>query len=91
MKKIFAPFSIGIGLLAGLLAKKVFTAIWGVIDDEQAPDPKYREIDYRKLVPALILEGMVVRLIRGFVDHGLRHAFARATGGWPGDERPEPE
>jgi hypothetical protein len=30
-------------------------------------------------------------LIRGLVDHGSRQAFARATGSWPGEERPEPE
>lgn len=91
MKAIFTPFSIGIGLLAGVLAKKVVAAIWGVVDDEQAPDPKYREIDYAKLVAALMLEGAVVRLIRGFVEHGLRQAFARTTGSWPGDERPGAE
>ncbi len=91
MKVIFTPFSIGIGLLAGMLARKVFDALWGVVDDEEAPNPKYREISYVKLVPALLVEGAVVRLVRGFVDHGLRHGFARTTGSWPGEERPEPE
>jgi uncharacterized protein DUF4235 len=91
MKAIFTPFSIGIGLVAGMLARKVFDALWGVFDDEEAPNPKYREIDYVKLVPALLVEGAVVRLVRGFVDHGLRHGFARTTGSWPGEERPEPE
>lgn len=91
MKAIFTPFSIGIGLLAGILARKVFEALWGVFDNESAPDPKHREIDYPKLIAALAVEGAIVRLIRGFVDHGLRHGFARTTGSWPGDERPEPE
>lgn len=91
MKLIFTPFSIGIGLLAGILARKVFDALWGVVDDEEAPNPKYRDINYAKLVPALLVEGAVVRLIRGFVDHGLRHGFARTTGSWPGEEQPEPE
>ncbi len=91
MKAIFTPFSIGIGLLAGILARKVFDALWSAIDDEEAPNPKFREINYGKLVPALLLQGAVLRLVRGFVDHGLRHGFARATGSWPGEERPEPE
>lgn len=91
MKAIFTPISIGIGLLAGILARKLFDALWGVIDNEEAPDPKYREISYGKLVPALLLQGAVLRLVRGFVDHGLRHGFACATGSWPGEERPEPE
>ena len=91
MKAIFTPISIGIGLAAGILARKLFDALWGVIDDEDAPDPKYREINYGKLVPALLLQGAILRVVRGFVDHGLRHGFARATGSWPGEERPEPE
>lgn len=91
MKAIFTPVSIGVGLGGGILARKVFDALWGVFDDEEAPDPKHREIDYRKLVVALLVEGAVVRLVRGFVDHGLRHGFARTVGAWPGEERPEPE
>lgn len=90
MKAIFTPFSIGIGLVAGMLGRKAFDALWGVFDDEQAPDPKHREIDHRKLLAALLVEGAVVRVIRGFVDHGLRQGFARTTGAWPGDERPDP-
>jgi hypothetical protein len=90
MKAIFTPFSIGSGLVAGILARKVFEGLWGVLDDERAPDPKHREVDHRKLVAALLVEGAVVRVIRGLVDHGLRQGFARATGSWPGEERPEP-
>ena len=46
MKLVFAPFSIGLGLAAGILAQKLFDAVWGLIDDEDAPDPKFRRIDY---------------------------------------------
>ena len=91
MRAIFTPISIGIGLLAGILSRKLFDALWGVVDDEEAPNPKHREINYGKLVPALLVEGAIVRLVRGFVDHGLRHGFTRATGSWPGEERPEPQ
>lgn len=91
MKAIFTPIGIGVGLAAGILARKLFDALWGVIDDEEAPNPKHREINYAKLVAALLVEGAIVRVVRGFVDHGLRHGFARTTGTWPGEERPEPE
>ena len=91
MKFIFTPFSIGIGLLAGILSQKLVDRIWSAFDDEEAPDPKFREIDYVKLVPALILQGAVLRFVRGFVDHGLRRAFAASTGTWPGEEAPQPE
>ena len=91
MKFLFLPVSIGGGIVAGLAGKKIFEAIWGAIDDEEAPDPKHREIHLGKLVAALALEGAIFRLVRGLFDHGSRQGFARLTGSWPGEERPEPE
>jgi Protein of unknown function (DUF4235) len=91
MKFVFLPISIVGGILAGLIAKKIFEGAWGMIDDEEAPDAKHREIAYAKLAAALILEGAIFRLVRGFVDHGARHGFQRLTGSWPGEEAPEPE
>lgn len=90
-KLIFLPFSIGSGLLAGLIGKKTFALLWGVIDDEEAPKAEHRYISRPKLIVALAIEGALFALIRGLVDHGSRQAFAKATGAWPGDERPEPE
>jgi Protein of unknown function (DUF4235) len=90
MKFAFLPIGIGAGLLAGQASKKLFDLIWGAIDAEEAPRPKHREIDVRKLVPALLVEGAVFRLVKGMVDHGTRRGFYRLTGSWPGEERPEP-
>jgi hypothetical protein len=42
-----------------------------------------------KLVAALLIEGALFSLIKGLVDHGSRHAFARITGAWPGEEAPD--
>ena len=91
MKIAFLPVSIASGLAAGQLSKKLFDLIWGRIDDEEAPRPKHRQIDLVKLLPALFIEGALFRVVRGLVDHGSRHGFARLTGTWPGEERPEPE
>jgi hypothetical protein len=90
-KMIFLPASVGGGLLAGLIGKKLFAVIWGVIDDQEAPKPEHRNISPMKLAVALLIEGALFSLIKGFVDHGSRHVFARATGAWPGDENPEPQ
>jgi len=91
MKLIFLPISIVGGILAGLIAKKVFEQAWGLIDDEEPPDAKHREIEYGKLAAALVLEGAIFRLVRGFFDHSARRGFQRFTGAWPGEEAPEPE
>ena len=89
MKALFTPISIVGGLLAGIVAGRIFKLVWGLIDDEEAPDPKHREIAYLKLVAALLIEGAIIRIVRGFVDHGSRHAYHRLTGSWPGEEEPE--
>jgi hypothetical protein len=91
MNLVFKPVGIISGLLAGLVGKKIFEFIWGVIDDEHAPEPKYREIPLAKLVAALFLEGAIFRVLRGLADHGARHGFTRLTGEWPGEERPAPK
>jgi hypothetical protein len=90
-KVLFIPFSILGGIIAGLIAKNLFERAWGVIDKEEAPDPKHREVEWRKLIPALMLEGAIFRAVRGVADHLARRSFTRATGQWPGEERPEPE
>jgi hypothetical protein len=91
MKLFFLPFSILGGILAGVLAKKIFEQLWGLVDDQEPPDAEYREIEYGKLAVALVLEGAIFRLIRGFFDHAARQGFERMTGAWPGEEAPERE
>jgi len=91
MKFAFMPVSIAGGVLAGFITKKIFDQVWGLVDDIEPPEPKHREIDYPKLIAALLVEGAIFRLTRGFVDHASRRGFARLTGSWPGEEAPEPE
>jgi hypothetical protein len=91
MSLVFKPVGIIVGLLAGIVGKKVFELVWGVIDDEDAPEPKHRQVAVGKLVIALLVEGAIFRVLRGLADHGARHGFARLTGEWPGEERPEPK
>ena len=89
MKLVFIPISIAGGLLAGLIGKKVFERLWGLVDEEEPPESEHREVSVLKLALALTLEGAIFRLIRGLFDHGARRGFARLTGSWPGEESPE--
>ena len=91
MGAIFTPIGLVLGLAAGQVSKKIFDFLWGLIDDEEAPRPKHREIPFVKLIAALVVEGAIFRLVRGMTDHGSRRVFSRLTGTWPGEERPEPE
>jgi hypothetical protein len=90
-KVIFIPVSVGGSLLAGIISKKFFGVIWGLVDEEEPPRAERRRINLGKLALALALEGALFRVVKGFVDHGLRQSFARLTGSWPGEEAPKPE
>lgn len=89
MKLVFLPISIVGGIVAGLVAKKAFEQFWSVVDEEDPPNAKHREVAVLKLIAALLLEGAIFRLFRGLFDHGARRGFARMTGTWPGEEAPE--
>lgn len=91
MKLVFKPVGILCGLAAGILGKRIFGLLWGLIDDQDPPEPKYRRVRLGKLAAALVLEGAIFRLIRGFAEHGARHGFYALSGEWPGDESPQPK
>jgi hypothetical protein len=88
-KLLFIPFSVIGGSLAGTVGKKAFEALWGALDDQEAPDPQHRNVSLKKLIPALVLQGAILRAVRGLFDHGTRRAFHKLTGSWPGEEHPE--
>jgi hypothetical protein len=91
MKLLFIPFSILAGLVAGLLSKKLFEAIWAAIDDEEPPDSEHRDIDVRKMVLSEALQGAIFSATRKLVDYEARKAFENTVGVWPGEPRPEPK
>jgi len=90
-KLFFIPFSIVAGLLAGLVGKKLFNGLWGVIDDEEPPDSKHRDIGWGRLLLAGAMQGAIFRAVKEATDHASRRGFYRATGTWPGEKRPDPE
>jgi hypothetical protein len=90
MKVLFAPVGIAGGLVAGLLATKLFDFIWSRISNEEAPEPDQRQVSLPLLAMALAIEGAIFRLTRGLVERGSRSGFMRLTGQWPGEERPDP-
>jgi uncharacterized protein DUF4235 len=91
VKFLFVPIGVVGSILAGAVGKKVFEKVWALIDEEEPPDPKHREISVPKMVAATALEGAIFRAVRSLADHGSRRTFAHVAGSWPGEERPEPE
>ena len=89
-KILFIPVSIISGLIAGFVGKKAFEMIWGVIDDQEPPDAEDRETSMPKLVASLAVQGAAFSITRGVTDHLARRSFYKATGSWPGEQRPDP-
>jgi hypothetical protein len=89
VKLLFTPVSLVSGLLAGLIASKLFEFLWGRFASEEAPEPDQRQISWPVLVVALVVEGAIFRVTRGLVDRGTRVAVSKATGRWPGEDAPD--
>jgi hypothetical protein len=90
-KVLFTPLSIVIALVAGVVARKIFDQVWGLIDEEEPPDSKHRDISWGRLLLAGAVQGAIFRAVKEATDHASRRAFYRTTGTWPGDKRPDPE
>ena len=89
MKIVFIPFSILMGLIAGAIGRKIFTAIWGVVDEEEAPDSSQRDVPWGKVIAAAAVEGAIFRTTKIAADRGLRQGFLSLTGSWPGEKEPD--
>jgi hypothetical protein len=58
---VFKPVGILSGVLAGMVAKKMFEVLWGLIDDQEPPEAKHHDVQVGKLAAALALEGAIFR------------------------------
>jgi hypothetical protein len=88
-KLIYKPFGIVFGILAGVVAKRLFGAIWGVFDDEEPPKPTTQQTSWPKVLAAAAVQGMTFRVTRAVVDRAGAKGFNYLTGLWPGEREPE--
>ena len=88
MKLIYKPFGLILGLLAGILGRKLFDFIWGRIDDREVPEATTLEVTWRRTVAVAALEGAIYKVTRSAVDRSGAYAWHYLTGIWPGERRP---
>lgn len=91
MTLVYKPIGIILGLLGGLVGKKIFDQIWGLIDEEEPPKPTHEEAEWPKILAAAAVQGMIFKVVRAIVDRAGARGFSHLTGVWPGDKRPEVE
>lgn len=88
MKFIYKPIGIVLGIVAGLVGRRLFNFAWSRIDDEVAPKATTEMVSWPKLLSAAALQGMIFRVTRVVVDRYGARAWAYLTGTWPGEKRP---
>ena len=86
MKFIYKPFAIVVGLIAGLIGRKVFEQVWGMVADDDPRDPDDRDGTWAEILASAAIGGAIVRVVQALVRRGGAKGFERATGFWPGDE-----
>ena len=69
--------------------KKVFDQLWGLVDEDEPPELKHRDIDWRKLLLAAAVQGAIFRAVQGGVGPLQPARLRPHTGTWPGEERPK--
>jgi hypothetical protein len=91
MGVIYKPFGIVLGILAGLVGKKIFNFVWTKIDDEDPPKPTTQETSWAKILSSAAVQGVIFRITRVVVDRYGAIGFHYLTGVWPGEKRPDPD
>jgi xanthosine utilization system XapX-like protein len=84
-KLIYKPFGLMVGIIAGLVSRKVFEAVWGIFDKEEPPSATTREADWPKVLGAAAVQGVTFSVTRAAVERAGAEGFEHLTGIWPGD------
>jgi Protein of unknown function (DUF4235) len=89
MKLLYKPFGIVAGLFAGIVAKKLFEAVWGIFDNEEPPKATTLQTTWPKVIGAAAMEGVAFKVTRAAVNRAGAKSFEHLTGFWPGETVPE--
>jgi hypothetical protein len=91
MGVIYKPFGIILGILAGLVGKRLFDFVWTKVDDQEPPTATTEQTSWAKLLGAAAIQGMIFKVTRAVVDRYGAIGWSYLTGVWPGEKRPDPD
>jgi Protein of unknown function (DUF4235) len=91
MGLIYKPFGLVLGILGGLVGKKLFDFVWTKIDDEEPPEATTQDVAWPRLLGTAALQGVIFRTVRFAVDRWGAIGWHYLTGVWPGEKEPDPD
>lgn len=85
-KILYTPLSVGLGIAAGAVARKTFSAIWDKVDDQPDGPPKAGDqaAPLTKVVAASALQAATFAVTKAVIDRQGRRFYYHVTGFWPG-------
>ena len=89
MRLLYKPFGLIAGIVGGMLARRLFGALWARIDDAEPPKPTTERTSWPRVVGAAALQGAVFRGTKAAVDRAGAKSFAHLFGVWPGEREPD--
>jgi hypothetical protein len=91
MGLIYKPIGIALGILGGLLGKRVFNFAWEKLDDQEPPEATTESTSWSRLLAASAVQGVIFKTVRVVVDRYGAIGWRYLTGVWPGEKRPDPD
>jgi hypothetical protein len=83
-KVAYKPLATAASVVGGILAGRIFHAIWKkVTDEEEAPRATERDRSWSEIVTAAALQGAIFGAVKAAFDRAGAKSFERATGTWP--------
>jgi hypothetical protein len=89
MGLIYKPIGIVLGILAGLVGRKLFDFVWTKLSDEEPPEPTTKYATWASVLTAAAIQGVIFRLTKVVVDRYGAIGWNWLTGTWPGEKFPE--
>jgi hypothetical protein len=89
MKLLYKPFGVIAGIVGGLLARRLFTAVWGAIDDQEPPEATTERASWPRVLGAAAVQGMTFSVTRAAVNRAGARGFEHLFGIWPGERTPD--
>ncbi|HXE46659.1 MAG TPA: DUF4235 domain-containing protein [Conexibacter sp.] len=89
MKLLYKPFGLLAGIVGGRLARRLFTALWGVLDEQEPPKAKTERASWARVLAAAAIQGVTFSVTRAAVDRAGARTFEHLFGVWPGERDPD--